>query len=356
MTGNVITIRPSQIEQAVMLCILAQNHMPKGKKFGALVWGQSGTGKNAFTDKLAEKFTAMTGTEWGLLDLNMAGMMPEDMTGLPATEDCKGGKKAVYLPLIKTGKQKMGICRMDEIDRPTNKATLIAGVKFAIDGTSENPLPENWFVLGMGNGISDSDTCSLTEHIVGRFCHLYVSTNSDGAKNDYNNYLDSRKANSAVKKLVRLNPMKTRDEFEEHAVYNNRTIEFADCIITAYQNALEQKLDFSDVLLPVLAGVIGRIPATELVTIMELSDLPTLDEVLNDPKNSVIPADLSLRHKYISVLVIEAGEDCDKAEKLVPYLTRYPAEVARFALDNLVMSCPKVANTQAYIQWEKRLK
>jgi hypothetical protein len=351
MNKDIITIRQSQIRRSVMLCILAQNYMNEGKKFGAIVWGQSGIGKNHATDNLHKEFSEITGEKWGFLDINVSGIMPEDMTGLPANNN----GKAVYLPLIKAGDESFGICRIDEIDRPTNMGVLIQAAKFAIDRTTQSPLPEDWFILAQGNGVSDSFTQELTEHIRGRFIHLYVSMNSQQAQDEYNSYLKSRNASPVIQKLVRLNPIKTRDEFEVHAVVNPRTIEYADCIVKAYTEAKEGGEDFSDVLFPVLAGTVGKFLAAEIVKGLEMGDLPSLDEICENPKGAIIPENLSLRHRFVSVLISEVADNCQKAEKLVEYLTRYPAEVARYALDNLILSCPSVAKTSVYVTWQKRL-
>lgn len=350
--SGVITIRQSQIKQAVMLCILAQGHMPVGKKFGAIVWGQSGTGKNNATDNLHKDFSELTGEQWGFLDINVSGIMPEDMTGLPT----ESNGKAKYLPLIESGKERFGICRLDEIDRPTSMSVLIQTAKFAIDRTTVNPLPENWFILGQGNGVSDSFTQELTEHIKGRFVHLYVTMNTQKSREEYSSYLESRKAHPSTLKVNRLSPISTRDEFEVHAVDNCRTREYADCIVKAYFDAKENGQDFSEVLFPVLAGTVGKVLAAEFMKCIELDGMPTLDEVCNDPAKATIPKDLSLRHRFVSILIAEASDDCAKAEKLVEYVVRYPAEVARFALDTLILSCPAVAKCSAYVKWEARLK
>ena len=352
MINSVVKIRQSQIRKCVILSVLAQGYMPENKKFGCIVWGQSGIGKNAATDNLHKDFTTLTGKDWGFLDINVAGIMPEDLTGIPYSD----GGVANYLPLIKTGKQQFGICRLDEIDRPTSMSVLINAAKFAIDRTTVNPLPENWFILGQGNGVSDSNTQELTEHIKGRFVHIYVTMNSQLAHEEYLKYLESRNAHPATLKIARLNPLKTRDEFEEHAVDNARTREYADCVLKAYSESKLRGQDFSDVLFPVLAGVVGKTLATELFTAIELEGLPTLDDVCKSPKSVIIPNDLSLRHRLVSIMVSEAGDNCAKASKLVEYIVRYPAEVARYALDNLMLTCPNIVKVDAFIKWEARLK
>jgi hypothetical protein len=347
---NVVYITLGKVRKAVALAILAQGFMPTAKRFGAMVWGQSGIGKNGVTDGLAEFFTAKTQEPWGMIDCNVSSMAPEDLTGLPKIEN---GVTTYFAP-YKLPENSKGIFRVDEFDRPAYFQNLVTVAKFAIDRTMPSSLPLNWFVLGLANGVSDCQTQELTEHLKGRFMHLYVTTNGSEAKKEFENYQVNRETSAAIRKLTMLDPVLTRDEFEEHAVYNNRSIEYADAILKAYEHMKAQGADYSDVLFPCLAGCIGKHSAIELMKLYELSDLPTLDQVCLSPLTATIPADLSLRHKYISMLVHEAQNDCQIAKKLMVYLVRLPNEVARYAIEILSTACPDVMQCESYIKWANR--
>jgi MoxR-like ATPase len=349
--SKVSYITVGQVPKAVTLCIVAQGFMPKGKRFGAMVWGQSGVGKNAVTDNMNVSFTKSTGKKWNMFDCNLSAMCPEDITGLPQIDE---HGQTVDRPRYMFPADSFGIFRCDEFDRPAYRQNHVAIVKYAIDKTVEKPLPENWFVLGLANGMSDEGTQPLTEHIKGRFVHLYVSTNSARAKKEFAQYIDGCDMPEAIKRMNKLNPLETRDEFEEHAVYNSRSMQYAASILKAYEALKASGADFNDVLLPVLAGTVGRQAAVELVKLYDLSDMPTLDEVIANPLKAIMPDDLSLRHRFLDVLVHEATADCDKSAKLVAYLVRYPDEIARYAMDKLVIGCPDVAKTAAYVKWANR--
>jgi MoxR-like ATPase len=347
---NVVYMTLGMVRKAVALLIVAQDFMPKAKRFGALVWGQSGIGKNGVTDGIADNFTEKTGVQWGHIDCNVSSMTPEDLTGLPTIEN----GRTVYHPQYVLDTNSKGIFRVDELDRPAYFQNLIAVAKFAIDRTVETPLPLGWFVLGLANGGSECHTQELTEHLKGRFCHLYVSTQGSKAKGETADYYETRQTSAAIRKLASVEPVETRDEFEEHAVYNSRSLEYADAILKAYETLKAQGADFSDVLLPCLAGAIGKAMALELLKLHELADLPTLDEVCRNPHGTDIPDDTSLRHKYVSALVHEAQEDCHKATALMPYLVRLPNEVARYAIETLSTACPDVVKSAAYTTWANR--
>lgn len=351
-SSKVMFLRVSQIARAVTLTIAAQEFMPVGKKFGAIIWGQSGIGKNAMTDNLHQTLSKATGNKWDMIDCNVSASAPEDITGLPAIVN----GLTIDNPRYRLPKDSYGIWRLDEMDRPVYRQNLVAMVKFCIDRTVETPLPINWFVLGLANGISDDDTQPLTEHIKGRFCHLYVSTNSAKAHEEMTTYMNGTGVEDSVKKLYALNPLQTRDEFEELAVYNHRSLLYASAILKAYKKIKDSGADWSDVLLPVLSGVIGRNPACELLKLYELSDLATLDEVCRKPQSSPIPADLSLLHKYVTALVNESVSDCTKATKLLEYLVRLSDEVSRYAIEILATGCPQVCKSKVYVVWKNRIK
>ena len=352
MKSNVVYIRVGLIKLAVKLCIVAQDYMDKGKRFGACVWGQSGIGKTAVTDGLSEDFTKKTDTPWGMIDCNMSACTPEDVAGYPSID--AGQMK--FISQWKLAKDSYGIFRLDEFDRPAYFQNLIALAKFAIDRQVDNPLPINWFVLALGNGQSDAHTEQLTEHLKGRFIHLYVSTASSQAQEERIAYLESSKASKSLIKFSRMNPLVTRDEFEPHAIDNDRTRKYADAILMAYDVLTKAGHDLSEVILPVLAGTVGKHSALELLKIHELGDMPSLEEVIANPLAAIIPEDLSLRHKFTTMLVHEAQNDCDKAIKLLEYIVRLPNEVARYSIETLATACPAVCKSATYVKWQNRLK
>lgn len=351
-TSKVAYISPAQSTRAIMLCVLAQSFMPAKKRFGAILWGQSGIGKNAMTDDLPEKLNAMSSVkDWSMLDEELASASPEEIRGLPVIPT--SGQSAKFMPFRTFLEGSRGILRVDEIDRPAYMQSLIALVKVAIDRTGENSVPLNWFFLGMGNGVSDQHTQELTEHIRGRVCHLYLSTNSDAAQDGIKEYYKSRNLPACLQSLAEVSPISTRDEFDDLAVDNNRTREFAGCIIAAYDK-FNGVMDFSDVLFPCLAGVIGMTTATELFRLKQLEKLPTLDEVIDNPTGAILVDDLSLRHKHVTSLIEKAGNDCSKQKKLVNYILRGANEQTRYFMDMVLLHCQEISKYAPYVAWMNR--
>lgn len=349
---KVIYLSLEQSRRAVLLCILAQRFMPATKRFGAVIWGQSGIGKNGITDGLCDTLSTLSKAPWQFHDEDLSSCSPEDIKGLPRLTDAG----ACFAPFINLDKDSKGIFRVDEIDRPAYYQSLIALVKFGIDRTTSHHLPLNWFFLGLGNGSSDQHTHELSEHVKGRMCHLYVSTNAGGALDDVNAYYEKQGMPAALIKFNNMNPIATRDEFEEIAVDNNRTREYAGCILAAFETFKNHANapKFDDILPACLAGVIGKASAMELLKVYEMENLPSLSQVCNDPKGATMVSDLSTRHKHLSHLVSEVGADCAKASKLITYLLRTESEQVRFMLDKMIALCPDIAKNPEYVKWLAR--
>jgi hypothetical protein len=358
----VIYLSLPKAKKAVVLCVMAQQYLPKydggqQESFGAILWGQSGIGKNGITNNLGVELSKATGENWCQLDVNLSGMSPEDIHGVPAVRpdiNNVGHEVLKYFNSINLPKDANVIFRLDEIDRPAYYQTLIEMMKYAIDRTDHrHNLPFGMFVLGLGNGRSDTNTQELSEHAKGRFCHLYVSENVSGAKDDHQNYMKSKGFQDSILRMFEGNPITTRDEFEESAICNKRTASFANAILTAYKDLKNAGSDFGDVLLACLAGVIGKDRAIEVIRLEELSNLPTIEEITKSPLSAIIPDDLSLRHRYLTVLVNDAKGKQHLAPALINYISRFPKEMARYAMDKMILDIPDIIKTNEYIRWEK---
>jgi len=373
MNGNManevscVYVSLKQAREAVLLAILANKILrdrmtSKGGKvriedlranqFGALIHGQSGVGKTASTDPLADilndmGFKGPDGEKafWNMLDVNLASQLPEEFQGLPT----KGEGAVKYLPRYNIAPTSFGICRIDELDRPAFYQTLTACIKWAIDRTTDAYLGWYWFVLGLCNSTSDSNTEALSEHARGRFMHLYISTNLPEYKQEFEEYMERSKFSAASKRLMAANPIQTRDEFENYAVFNPRSLGFADAVLAAYKQYGEKLGISKKALLAALSGLITKPMALELIGFDEMNDLPDLATVTAAPSTVPVPKDGSLVHKHAAMLVRECGEK--QATKLMTYLLRLQAEVARCHIETLARRCPTLAESPEYIKW-----
>ena len=356
----VVYMSLKQSKKAVVLCVMAQKYLMTYKggsdeSFGAIIWGPSGIGKTGSTNNLAVELSNALKENWILADVNLCGMSPEDVQGVPAIRMDEKIKEEVlkYFNGIHFPKDSKGIFRLDEIDRPAWYQTLIEMMKYAVDRTDHrNNLPKGMFVLGMGNGSSDSNTTRLSDHAKGRFCHLYVSENVAGSAEDHQAFMREQGYNESIIRMFQNEPIKTADDFEEIALRHKRTGSFANAILSAYKDLKVAGSDFSDVLLPCLAGVIGKKSAIEIIRFEEMAHLPTLAEIVKNPLKAIVPEELSLRDRYLKVLVSDCKGDCKLAPKFIQYVARFPRELARSALDSLMLSCPDVVKTAEYIKWK----
>lgn len=346
LTNNVVYIAINQVQKAIAFCGFAQRFMPSQKRFGVIVWGEPGSGKNAVTDNIHEKLSAITGEKYGQHDVDLACASPEDFAGIPVPNADRTRANFLYsTPVFDTPK---GVLRVDEIDRPARMETVEAFVKWAMDRSLPNSIPLDWLVLGLANGITDENTLPLDEHLRTRVCHLYVTANTAEAHESTNKYWESRTKNKGFLRWAKSKPLTSKDMFDAHAKDTGRTRDYALAMLEAYDQLKEQGAPLDDIILPCLAGVIGIASAVELLRCHELAGLPTLEAIMASPAEAVIPEDLSLRTKFINVLITETGNDCEKCKALIPYLARLPRELARYALDNLALHCPDIVTSIEY--------
>ena len=343
--SQVLTIRPRLINACSALAYFAQEFMEEGKRFGLFIWGSSGTGKNFHTDKLPDLLTKVhkamgIDKPFKMVDFNVAAREPQDVAGLPYIKRDEVKPTTEFAPIYNWAAEGTdGIFRIDEMDRPFDKSIIPALAKYAIDRTDKNVLPLSWFTLAMGNGCSDRDTVELSDHIKGRFLHIYTTINNDAARRDMETYLSVKCAHPAIKALWRLTPCESNDCFTEHAQYQPRTLgSFADAVLKAFDKygstlkALGCPVD--EVLRPMLAGCIGVAQANELVRLLDFAALPTLGEIVNKPAKAEMPTDLSLSVKYVNTLCDFVSNETE-AKGLETYIKRFPAEIARCGLEKL---------------------
>ena len=332
-------------------------------QFGVLIHGEPSIGKTAMTrgvhddlNKLELEDTTGKAIKFGFYEANLSSDTPEDIGGFTSAD--MENRKMVFLPRHAIPRGSHGIVRIDEIDR-SREDTRNAMTKVFIDRTADNSIPFNWTLVAIANGSADTGTERLTDHLNARFCHVYISANVSEYKTEYAKHMEQSGFDKSVARLASMNIMATRDEYENDAKYDPRSLSFADAMLTAYKmyNGAELNdgttLDIPrKALLMALSGLISHPMAVELLALDELADLPTIDDVVKQPNTVTIPKDLDLVIKHTSMLVNEVYEK--DANKLLTYLMRLHEERARAAIASLVAKWPSLATCKEYVKWSAR--
>lgn len=337
---------------------MAQRYMPKGKHFMVLVWGESGVGKTT----VIEETPAMLKSLWkkafdeecdfGLRHANLTSTEAPDFVGMPTIQNGKW----VDVPKWAFEPNSRGIFFADETDRPFNPQTANAFNKFAVDRQGDNTLPEGYLCVGACNGASDINTQVMSQHTRGRAIHLYASLNVAGVPDEYDAYAEKAGIHEAIRAWRRMNPMTTKDEYKEMSLLQPRTMDqFANAVL----KLVDEYDVFEDVLIPLLAGAVGKAAAAGLIACRKLKGLPTLGEVVKSPSTVILPDPnaVDVLHTFAMGLAKQVGftDDCKVAERVVEYLVRFPKEVARAAIEYIIIDCPNVVNSDIYQKWQNRL-
>jgi hypothetical protein len=102
--------------------------------------------------------------------------------------------------------------------------------------------------------------------------------------------------------------------------------------------------------LPTLAGTIGQGAANEFVSFVKVyAQLPTLDEVLDDPVNARVPDELSA--KLAMAGFVSQHADDKNLTPLLTYLERMPPEYIVVALRRIMKKSKTLHSHPAYTQW-----
>jgi len=342
LNGKVQFLNIAQVRRA--LALLWRANVPT-----ALIGGV-GCGKTTAVEEFVAALNT-NGFSWELWTLPLAYMDPTDIGGIPTPES----ERVRYLlpPFLPFDPNQKGVIFGDEFDRATSEVQnaflqVLLGRK--IHGV---PLSPNAYVVLAMNGESDMFTTPLSYAARTRICSLFVSSNADGSLDSYEDWAMQNGISPLMMGFARFRPdlLRPFEEFEELAIATPRTRDMADRILTA---AAQVQFPTEDILLPCLAGVVGKATALEILAYRELFDkAPKPQEVLKNPTTAPIPERLDIVYSLCSALLRHVATR-EQAGRLVPYAVRLPDELCAFTLRMLAKAIPDAVTLPEYIQWQQQ--
>lgn len=243
-----------------------------------------------------------------------------------------------------------GVLFLDELDRATPEMQN-AALQLALDRYFHgHVLGEDVYVSAACNGASDIYTTALSEAARTRFMSLFISAHAPGYSDSWQKWADAAglTAESLAFRKYRSEHVARRETFEELAVCNDRTIEMADRL---YKASKEAKFRTDDILFQCIAGVIGVAAATEYLAISRmLTEAPTPDEILKDPKGAKLPENQSIIYA-LGVTLVREADSREKAGKFAEYAIRLTPELTASILKQLSQKVPAVCTNAEVLKW-----
>ncbi|MFC1454266.1 ATP-binding protein [Verrucomicrobiota bacterium] len=254
-----------------------------------------------------------------------------------------------------------GILCCDEYDR-AKEDVQNASLQLMLGGNIHgHKLSPNVFPVIAMNGESDIYTTPLSNAAITRMCTLFISHSADGALDSYIEWAEQNKISPMMRGFAAFRPelIKTDNSFKELAIPTPRTRDMADRILRAAESVA---FETDDIIMPCLAGVIGRAAAVELLAYKEAwKEIVPITEIIKDPKNAKIPDNVSVLYGLAAAMSDHIPKESDTGQvniidKLTDYIVRMPPELAAFAFRCIGRKCGKLETNTVYLKWRKQHK
>lgn len=375
MTGNgtVPFVNIEQLQRGFATLWKTREFTPDARPIAAGVLGSVGSGKTSGCSQFIDALNA-SGTKTAVVDMKKVQAKVDEATaagngydlwkiivsvltssdfGVPyPTADGKLEHLApTFLPF---DSEEKGVLLFDEFDRgkpDVQNSALQILLGGELHGHKVSP---NVFIVLTMNGSSDIYTTPLSEAARTRICSLFVSARAPGASDSWQGWAKENGISPLMRGFAKFKPdmIEAKEDFEELAIATPRSRDMADFILRAAESV---KFETDDILLPLLAGVIGKANASELIAYRTLfRECPDPDEVIRHPETTPVPEKQSILYALgIALLDRVSREDRDAAVAVTKYATRMPEEKAAFILRQLADVCPAVIGSKEYIKWTR---
>lgn len=368
---GVLTLNPEQGKRAIALCWEAER---LARKKGVPIWvpvvlvGPTSTAKTAtirgFVEMINQGYDP-TDAEWSSLWLTHVSTLVDssDIAGAPHPTADKTGLEYLlpkYLPFVRKDQKAMprGVWALDEADR-TRDESLQNSFLNILNGREVHGhvVSPDVFVIGTMNGTSDSGTAPLCEAFRGRVCTLFFASRSPGLIESYEGWAAGKISPVGMtfsryrRELLRDDPV-----FEEIAIPVQRTVDMADLVLQASKGV---RFDVSDVLMPVIAGLVGRKAAAEFMATEKLiSEAPSVKAIMADPDKCDVPENPSACYALCVTLADHGKTVKDRTElnKVSIYGARMRAEFGALLFKRLSKESPAIVTTPDFQKWAKEHK
>lgn len=291
------------------------------------------------------------------VDVRVSQLTPEDFMGLPMRAIAPDGTllpkgefvpfsdmfpvEGVPLPLDAQGEPMNGwLLNLDEFNSG-NRAIQAASYKLVLDRfAGQRKLHDMCFVMAAGNLKTDRAIVNdLSTAMQSRLIHLEMHVD----KEDWLAWAFKKGIDHRITGYINYQPAHLHDfdpDHQDNTFPCPRTWEFVSKLIQGETDL--------DELQPTICGAIGKGVGVQFVHFAaEYQNLPTITEIINDPKKARYPTELSTRFATISHLMEHINKTNSKP--VIEYMARFPEEEQVIFYRSVIQRQPAMAN-DPYIQ------
>lgn len=339
-------MRASSLSRVLSVCV--------DRRRPAFIWGPPGVGKSDVVAQLAESKSMQ------LRDIRLNLLDPVDLKGFPVpnheTKQMSWYPPDFLPPMFVRKEQKVrgkietalvpndsrGILFLDELvaaDRAVQAAAYQLMLNFRI---GDYVLPEGWSIVAAGNRAGDRSVVhSMPAALANRLVHFDFDVNLD----DFSTWAVAHGIKSEVLAFLRFrsNLLHSFDpKTNPRAFPSPRSWMFVNDLIG---QGMTNDEEFETV-----KGTVGEGAASEFAAFIRIArDLPTVDEVLFNPKKAPVPESPSALYAMATSLAERASRD--NYERLMEYINRVPTEFQVVFTRDAVKRCDDVSKTAAFTKW-----
>ena len=325
----------------------------------ACIIGGVGCGKTTAVEEFAKKINDQIEPDYNLWKIFLGLVDSTDIGGVPIRTD---DNKIHYAPpeCLPFNTDASGVILGDEYDRSAPEVQNAFNQILLGGEIHGNRISPNAFVVLTMNGSSDRYTTQLSEAARNRVCTLFMSSNAAGVLSQWDSWAQKNKINETIRAFAHFKQdlIKTHENFEELAMITPRSRDMAGYVLDAAEKA---NFKTEDIMLPVLAGIIGHGPATELIAFERMQkDLPDIEDMLKNPSKYETDECFANSSLCYAIGIALGGlmdpEDADRAENAVKIVSYMPDEIAAWAIRNVTNACPIVQTTDTFREFFNQMK
>lgn len=308
-----------------------------------MLTGSPGCGKSDIIKEVAE--------ELGLyvIDHRLSTSDPTDLTGMPTIVDGEGKFLPFNLFPIESTPIPEGyngfLLFLDEMNSAPISVQA-AAYKLVLDRqVGQHNLHPRCVCVAAGNLSTDGAIVNdLGTAMQSRMVHLELEVNSDL----WLDWAHSAGVDSRVTSFINYAPEKLHmfdPNHNDKTFACPRTWSFMSRILKVIGN----DLSYSN--LPILEGTVGAV-SREFLSFCDLEkDLPTLEEIIKDPKNAEVPKEPGTQYFVCGVLSNKADES--NVAKLMQYIERLPIEFQLVSIKDMIRRNNKMRKNLIVSEWIK---
>lgn len=341
-----------QLERSLML--LFKTCEDGERPIPAMVYSDPGLGKTETVYRAYDKTKEKMGDAMLPLLEKELGLM--DAVDIACPMAVNGKLEYAYqewVPFHDKIKDKWCWILLDEFDRSQKDVQNLSQKMVLSKNLDGHRLSDNAFYIACCNGESDeSFTTEISEATKSRWCHINLSSYGEADEQEWQDWAYDHDVCAEVRTFAKYGSAYNAPTtpFKERAVCNYRTRRQADRILKASKRC---SFRTDDIILPLLAGVLGSEAASALFATNDLlKGCPSPEEIIRDPENTDVPSSPKSCFALGSLLMnhVEMNKPA-QVRAMLKYMVKFPKEITGGFFRNIGYKHPSITSYDDYKKW-----